>query len=268
MNSHSEVSKSVLTSVRVELAELPEVEVHIVDFDKLKDVAKHISHSYAPIPPATSKGLEGYVQTKSASCLAFLSMTISLISFSVGFNMLRCQWKQLIIQPQLFFRAMHGRFLHIFNKLAADDTLATTAFLYLTQDELSALSQILEEVLTRREATSSPTSKASTEQRLLYPVSLTRTPHLMLDHRKTLYFQCQVMFNISNNQSNLLPSSARSLWLIYDSIIDFTPRVLSSAGLYLEYFFFKSLLMSYGTHALLSFFTDQCLAQRFSFLNA
>ena len=167
MYSHSEVRKSVLTSVRMELAELPEV--HTMDFDRLKEVAEPISHYYASIPPATSKALEGYMQTKSALCLALLSMTISLISFSISFTLFRRQWKQFITHPQRFFRGTHGRFLHIVNELAADDTQATTAFLYLTEDEFSALSELAKEVLARRKVATCSTSNPSTEQPLLYP---------------------------------------------------------------------------------------------------
>ena len=57
MYFHSEVRKSVLISVRMELAELPEV--HTEDFDKLKKVAEPVSHYYASIPPTTSEALEG-----------------------------------------------------------------------------------------------------------------------------------------------------------------------------------------------------------------
>ena len=89
MYSHSEVRKSVLTSVRMELAELPEV--HTMGFDQPKEVAELISHYYASIPPATSEALEGFMQTRSALCLALLSMTVSLISFTVSFTLFRCQ---------------------------------------------------------------------------------------------------------------------------------------------------------------------------------
>ena len=88
MYSHSEVRKSVLTSVRMELAEL--TEVHTMNFDKLNEVAEPISRYYASIPPATKKALEGYMQTKSALCLAVLS--VSLTSFTVSFSLFRRQW--------------------------------------------------------------------------------------------------------------------------------------------------------------------------------
>ena len=70
MCSQSVVRKSVLTSVRIELAELPEL--HTMDFDEIKEVAEPISQYYASIPPAASKALEGKMQTKSALCLALI----------------------------------------------------------------------------------------------------------------------------------------------------------------------------------------------------
>ena len=165
MYSHSEVRKSVLTSVRMELAELHEVQT--MDFDKLKEVAEPISLYNASIPPATSKALERYMQTKSALCLALLSMTISLIASSIRFTLFRRQWKQFITHPQGFFRGTNGRFLHFVNELAAVDTQATTAFLYLTEDEISALSELAKEVLARRKVVTCPTSNPFTEQPLL-----------------------------------------------------------------------------------------------------
>ena len=153
----------------------------------IKKIAEPISHYYTSFPHATSKALEGYMQAKSALCLALLSMTVSLISFSISFTLFRRQWKQFITHPQQFFRGTHGQFLHIVNELAANDTQATTAFLYFTKDEFSALSEIAKEVLARRKVATSPTSSASTEQPLLHPdfaISLTRTSHRMLGHRK------------------------------------------------------------------------------------
>ena len=81
MYSHSGVRKSVPTSVRTELAELSEA--HAMDFDQPKEITEHISRYSASIPPAPSKALKGYMQTKKAFCLALLSTTISLISFSM-----------------------------------------------------------------------------------------------------------------------------------------------------------------------------------------
>ena len=75
----------------------------------------------------------------------------------------------MVTNPQRFFRGTNGRFLHIVNELAADDTQATTAFLYLTEDEFSALSELAKEVLARRKVATCSTSNPSTEQPLFYP---------------------------------------------------------------------------------------------------
>ena len=129
-HSHSDVRKSVFTSVCFKLAELPEV--HTKDFDELKEVAEPISHYYVSIPPTTSKALDVYWQTTSALFPGILSMTTFFISFTISFTLYRNQWKQFITHLQRFFRGTHGRFLRIINELAADDTQATTAFFYLT----------------------------------------------------------------------------------------------------------------------------------------
>ena len=63
----------------------------------------------------------------------------------------------------------HGRFLHVANELAADDKQATTAFLYLDEDDFSALSEIAKEIFARSKFATCPTSNAATEQPLLYP---------------------------------------------------------------------------------------------------
>ena len=96
-------------------------------------------------------------------------MSISLIFFSFSFILFKPQWKQFINHPQRFFRGTRGRVLHIFNELAADDTQATTAFLYLTEDEFSTLSEVAKEVLARRKVATCATSNASTEQPVFYP---------------------------------------------------------------------------------------------------
>ena len=79
MCSYIEIRKSVVTSVRMELAELSEVLT--MDFDKFKEVAEPISHFYVSNSTASGRAFKRYLQTKSALCLAFLSLTNSLIFF-------------------------------------------------------------------------------------------------------------------------------------------------------------------------------------------
>ena len=87
----------------MEVEGLPEV--HIVDFEKPKELADLISHYYAFILPATSRALERYMQTKSALYLALLSKTISLISFGISFTPFRRQLKHFITHLQRTFAA-------------------------------------------------------------------------------------------------------------------------------------------------------------------
>ena len=140
-----------------------------MDFDKPKEFAEPIYQYYASFPPAASKALEGYLQNKSALCLVLLSKTISLNSFSISFTLFRRQWQQFIAHSRRFLRRTQGRFIHVVYQLAADDTRATTAFLYLIEDEFSSLSEFAKEVLTRRKVATCPTSNASTEQPISYP---------------------------------------------------------------------------------------------------
>ena len=136
------------------------------------------------------------MQIKSALCLVLLSMAISLISFSISFTLFRRQWKHFITHPQRFFRSTNGRFLHIVNELAADDTQATTAFLYLTEDEFSALSELAKKYSHSARLLLVPLATHPQNNPSFTPMSLTRVPHLMLDHRKPLPLQHYVLFII------------------------------------------------------------------------
>ena len=89
----------------------------------------------------------------------------------------------------------HGRLLHIVIESAADDTPATTAFLYLSEDQFSALSEFAKGVLALRKVATCPTGNASTEQALLYLLLRTRTQHLILVHREPSPCQCYVFLN-------------------------------------------------------------------------
>ena len=65
MYSHSEAHKSVLTSVRMELAELQEV--HTMDFDKLKEVAEPISHYYVSFCSDVSRSSWSLIRNGSSA---------------------------------------------------------------------------------------------------------------------------------------------------------------------------------------------------------
>ena len=171
--SHSEVRKSVFTGVRMELAELPEV--HNMDFDKFKEVAEPTSHYYASIPPSTSKTLERYMRTKRALCLALLSVTISLISFSINFTLFRRQWKQFVTHPQRFLRGTHGRYLNIVYELA--------------QTNFQRYPNLPKKYSHAAKFPIVPLATHPKNNPKFTPMSLTHNLLLMLDHRIPLPFQ-------------------------------------------------------------------------------
>ena len=164
---HSEVHNSVLTSVRMELAELSKRIVWI-----LKNLKKSQSPSLTIIPPFCPprvERLKDICSLRNSLSLALFSVTIPLISLRIGFTLIRCQWQHFIPHPQRFFHATQARFLDNVDKLAEDETQATTAFLYLSGDELSDLSKIVKEVLARQKVATCPTNNISKEKPLLYP---------------------------------------------------------------------------------------------------
>ena len=185
---HSQVRKSVLTSVRMELAQLPKVPT--LDFDKFKEVTKYIFHYHASNPPATNKALAGYTQTKSALCLALLFMSISLISLSISFTFFRRQWKQFITHPQRFFRGTHGRFLQIVDNRVADDTQAITAFFIYPKRSFQRFPKLPKKYSHATNLRFVPLATHLQNNPLSLPMSLTRTSNLTLDHRRPPYFQC------------------------------------------------------------------------------
>ena len=99
--------------------------------------------------------------------LAFVSMTISLLSFSNSFTLFWRQWQRFFKHPQWFLRGTHGRFLHIVPNLNDDDNDVTTAFLYMTDDEFLAIKGLAREVLARSDR-ELPSSVAPPNP--LYPV--------------------------------------------------------------------------------------------------
>ena len=163
----SEVCKSIVTSVNMELPELPEG--HTLDFDKPKEVAEPISHYYASIPPATSRALKIYMQTKHERLVfSYLIHDHFLKFFQHQLHFVQKSVETVHHSSTTLFPQYTRSFLHNVNELVADDTQATTAFHYIRQHEFSALSEIVKELLARREVATCPTSNTSTEQPLLY----------------------------------------------------------------------------------------------------
>ena len=144
--SVAEARQSVLNSVRMELAEIPDVKR--MSPEALDQLTKPIADYYSSISPATSAALSAYLPTRTAVCFSLLSITVSLLTFCVSFTLFRRQWHRLFSHPQQFFRGTSGRFHHI-----VDNSVPTTAddssFLYLSVFEFNALQELAQETLRR-----------------------------------------------------------------------------------------------------------------------
>ena len=144
--SVAEARQSLLSSVRMELAEI--LDVKRMSPEALDQPTKPIADYYSSISPATSAALSPYLPTRTAVCFSLLSITVSLLTFCVSFFLFRRQWRRLFSHPQQFFRGTSGRFLHIVDKLSptsADDS----SFLYLSVAEFNALQELAQETLRR-----------------------------------------------------------------------------------------------------------------------
>ena len=139
-------------------------EMQNMDFDDFTEVWDLILHYCASNWPFTSESLERDVQSKSALWLPLLFMTSFLFSLNIGFILFRRQRKQLMNQLQCFLRGTHRLFLHIQKQIAAKDTQAATAFLYLTADEFPAWSGLAKDIFSYLEV-------ATSQQKCIY-----RTP--------------------------------------------------------------------------------------------
>ena len=134
--SVTEARHSVLSSVRLELAEPPNVKT--MSSESLAELTRPIAQYYSSVSPATSAALSSYLPTRTAICFSVVSITISLLTFSISFTLFRRQWKRLFAHPQRFFRGTSGKFLHIVDAPpTSHDT--DSSFLYLSVQEFQAL---------------------------------------------------------------------------------------------------------------------------------
>ena len=129
--SFGEARREIVSSVQLELAAL--LHVKTMTNEDLR----------------TSRALADYMPMRIAFSLACVTMTISLLSFSISFTLFRRQWQRLFKHPQLFFRGTYGRFLHNVPSLNDDDNDVTTAFLYMTDAEFLAIKGLAREVFPR-----------------------------------------------------------------------------------------------------------------------
>ena len=132
----TEARHSVLSSVRLELAELPNV--NTMSSESLAELTRPIAEYYSSVSPATSAALSSYLPTRTAFCFSVVSITNSLLTISISFTLFRRQWKRLFAHPQWCFRGTSGKFLHIVD---AHPTSPKTdsSFLYLSVQGFHAL---------------------------------------------------------------------------------------------------------------------------------
>ena len=157
--SVAEARQSVLNSVRMELAEIPDVKR--MSPEALDQLTKPIADYYSSISPATSAALSAYLPTRTAVCFSLLSITVSLLTFCVSFTLFRRQWRRLFSHPQQFFRGTSGRFLHIVDN-STPTSAADSSFLYLSVAEFKALQELAQETLRRPTFTTNPTNYSVT----------------------------------------------------------------------------------------------------------
>ena len=140
-----EARQSVLSTVRLELVELPNVKR--MSPETLADLTRPIAKYYSSFSPATSAALSSYLPTRTAVLFSLISVTLSLLTFCISFTLFRRQWTRLLTHPQRFFRGTSGRFLHIVDdsQLTASDT----SFLYLSVTEFEAVQALAKEALHR-----------------------------------------------------------------------------------------------------------------------
>ena len=92
LNAYSlgEARKEIVSRVQLELAALPHVKT--MTNEDLRTVAQPISHYYTIMSPSNTRALVDYMPMRTAFSLACVSMTISLLPFSISFTLFRRQW--------------------------------------------------------------------------------------------------------------------------------------------------------------------------------
>ena len=146
--SVAEARQSVLSSVRLELAELPDVKR--MSSDTLEELTRPIAQYNSSISPATSAALSSYMPLRTAVCFSLVSITLSLLTFCVNFTLFRRQWRRLFAHPHRFFRGNSGRFLHIVDSVPNPADIDST-FLYLSLEEFTALQPLAYATITQSE---------------------------------------------------------------------------------------------------------------------
>ena len=160
----AKLGREIVSSVQLELAALPHVKT--MTNEDLRTVTRPISHYYTIISPFTSRASADYMPMRTVFSLAWVSMALSFLSFSISFTLFRRQWQRLFKHPEWFFRSTYGRFLQIVPNLNDNDNDVTTAFLYMTDAEFLAIKGLAREILTRSDT---EITSCVTSSNTLYP---------------------------------------------------------------------------------------------------
>ena len=157
--SVAEARQSVLESVRMELAEIPDVKR--MSPEALDQLTKPIAAYCSSISLATSAALSAHLPIRTAVCFSFLSITVSILTFCASFTLFRRQWRRLFSHPQQFFRGTSGRFLHIVDNSSPTSAI-DSSYLYLSVAEFNALEELAPETPRRPNFTTNPSTYSIT----------------------------------------------------------------------------------------------------------
>ena len=145
--SVAEVRQSVHKSVRLELAELPNMK--LMSAQTLQDVTSPIAQYYSSTSPATFAAFSWYLPRCTAILFSFASITLFLLSFCNSFNLFRRQWRRPSAHHLKFFRGTSGRFLRIVYNPSSSDS--DTSFFYLSNKEIEFLRKLFQKTLRHTE---------------------------------------------------------------------------------------------------------------------
>ena len=144
--SLGEARQSIIGSVQMELAELPDV--HKMSPTAIDELTRPIADHYSSIPPATAHALRSYLPYRTAVFFPGFSITLSLLTFTISFTLFRRHWKCLFLHPQPIFASSQGRFNHIPDGNEDPASIEDNShFLHLTKHEFLALQGLAKETL-------------------------------------------------------------------------------------------------------------------------
>ena len=144
--SLGEARQSIIDSMQMELAELPDV--HRMSPTAIDERTRPIADYYLSIPPATSQALQSYLPYRTAVLFSGFSITLSLLTFTISFTLFRRHWKRLFLHPQRFFFSSQGRLIQIMDgKEDSPQIEDKSPFLFLTKHEFLALQGLAKDTL-------------------------------------------------------------------------------------------------------------------------